>query len=137
MRVLVPTVAAVALLALAPTLARAEYASIEAAAVITDDNVFRFESESIARQGPRLRFDVTVAWRDGFVRPADAPPGKVIRYLTDCKVGELALAAVSTFTDGSQDRKTYGVAPGGWEFVKPEAGSREAMWMKKACDSLL
>ena len=137
MRVLVPTAAAVALLALASSPALAEYASIEEAAVITDDNVYRFESDSIARQGPRLRFDVAVAWKDGFVRPADAPPGKIIRYLTDCKAGELALAAVSTFTDGSQDRKTYGIAPGGWEFVKPAAGSREATWMKKACDSLL
>ena len=135
MKVLVLT-AAVLCFSQASTHALAQYATIEEAATITDDNVHRFEIGSIAREGRRLRFDVTVAWRDGFVRPEDAPPYKIIRYLSDCKAGEVALSSVVTLTAGGQTRKTYGIAPGGWDFVKPEADSREAGWMKKACDSL-
>lgn len=134
MRVLL--LAATALcLSQAPTLARAQYATIEEAAVITDDNVHRFESDSVTREGQRFRFDVSVAWRDGFVRPEGAPPGKIIRYLTDCKAGELALSSVVTYPSGSQVRKTYGIAPGGWDFFKPAPDSREAAWMKKVCAS--
>ena len=129
-------IAAALCLSQVSTLALAQYASIEEAATITDDNVHRFEASSVTREGQRLRFDVTVAWRDGFVRPEDAPPYKIIRYLTDCKAGELALSSVVTLTAGGQTRKTYGIAPGGWDFVKPGADSREATWMKKVCDSM-
>ena len=135
MRILFLTAAALCL-AQVPVTARAEYATIEEAAVITDDNVFRLESDSISREGGRLHFDVTVAWRDGFVRPPEAPPRKVVRYLVDCKAGELALSSVALAASGSQTRKTYGIAPGGWDFVKPEADSREAAWLKKVCDSM-
>ena len=135
MRILLLTAAALCLAQVTAT-ARAEYATIEEAAVITDDNVFRLESDAIARAGRRLRFDVTVAWRDGFVRPEGSPPRKIIRYLTDCKTGELALASVAIYAASGQAGKTYGIAPGGWDFVKPAADSREAAWMKKVCDSM-
>lgn len=129
-------IAAALCLSQASTHALAQYASIEEAATITDDNVHRFETSSVTREGQRLRFDVTVAWRDGFVRPEGSPPRKIIRYLTDCKTGELALASVAIFASSGQAGKTYGIAPGGWDFVKPGADSREAAWMKKVCDSM-
>lgn len=135
MRVLALSVAALCLAQL-PSVARAEYATIEDAAIITEDNVFRFETDSVTREGVRLRFDVTVAWREGFVRPPEAPPRKVIRYLADCKAGELALSSVALFPSGNVARKTFGIAPGGWDFVKPETASREAGWLKKACDAV-
>lgn len=135
MRVLVLTAAALCL-AQWPALAGAQYASIEEAAIITDDNVHRLEADSVAREGRRLRFDVTVAWRDGFVRPEGSPPRKIIRYLADCKTGELALASVAIHASSGQAGKTYGIAPGGWDFVEPGADSREAAWIKKVCDSM-
>src|SRR5512137_67578 len=76
--------AAVLAFAVCGASAAAPYATIEEAAVVTDDNVTRFESDSIMVQGETRRFDVTVAWRDGVVRPDGAPPRKIVRYLVKC-----------------------------------------------------
>lgn len=121
------------LLALAATSALAQYATIEEAAAITDDNVTRYERDSIKQQGDMRRFDVTVAWRDGFVRPEGAPPRKTVRYLAKCAAKEIALASVATFGLSGETTKLYGIAPGGWDFAAPAAGSREAEWMAKVC----
>lgn len=132
MKPIVP-VAAACLLASLATAASAQYATIEEAAAITDDNVTRYERDSIKQQGDMRRFDVTVAWRDGFIRPEGAPPRKTVRYLVKCAVKEIALASVATFGVGGETTKLYGIAPGGWDFAAPAAGSREAEWMAKAC----
>lgn len=124
---------ATCLLAATATSASAQYATIEEAAAITDDNVTRYERDTIKQQGDMRRFDVTVAWRDGFVRPEGAPPRKTVRYLVKCAVKEIALASVATFGIGGETTKLYGIAPGGWDFAVPVAGSREAEWMAKAC----
>lgn len=132
MKPIVPVAAACLLVSLA-TAASAQYATIEEAAAITDDNVTRYERDSIKQQGDMRRFDVTVAWRDGFIRPEGAPPRKTVRYLVKCAVKEIALASVATFGVGGETTKLYGIAPGGWDFAAPAAGSREAEWMGKAC----
>jgi hypothetical protein len=126
-------IATTCVLAALSTGAHAQYATIEEAAAITDDNVTRYERDSIKQQGDMRRFDVTVAWRDGFVRPEGAPPRKTVRYLVKCAVKEIALASVATFGTGGETTKLYGIAPGGWDFAAPAAGSREAEWMTKAC----
>lgn len=117
--------------------AATQYATIEEAAAITDDNVTRFERESIIKQGEMRRFDVTVAWRDGVVRPEGAPPRKIVRYLTKCASNEIALASVALFGLGGETIKMFGIAPGGWDFAAPVAGSREAEWFGKACAAAL
>lgn len=113
------------------------YATIEEAATVTDDNVTRFESESIMRQGDTRRFDVTVAWRDGFIRPEGSPPRKIVRYLVKCGSKEIALSSVALFGPGGETTKMYGIAPGGWDFAAPAGGSREAQWLEKACSASL
>lgn len=121
------------LLTAAVCTAHAEYATIEEAATITDDNVFRFERDSIVRQGDVRRFDVTVAWRDGVIRPEGAAPRRVVRYLVKCSAKEIALASVATFGISGETTKLYGIAPGGWDYAVPTAGTREAEWLTKAC----
>lgn len=128
--------AAACLLATAPigtAIAATQYATIEEAAAVTEDNVTRFERDSVIKQGEMRRFDVTVAWRDGVVRPEGAPPRKTVRYLTKCASKEMALASVALFGLGGETLKMYGIAPGGWDFETPAAGSREAEWFDKAC----
>lgn len=113
------------------------YASIEEAAVVTEDNVTRFEVDSIRRQGDTRRFEVTVAWRDGFIRPEGAPPRKVVRYLVKCDAKEIALSAVMLYGPSGESTKMYGIAPGGWDFAPAATGSREAQWLEKACAASL
>lgn len=136
MKSFVPAAIACAL-AFATGGAAAQYATIEEAAIVTDDNVTRFESESVMRQGDTRRFDVTVAWRDGFVRPESEPPRKVVRYLVKCGSKEIALSSVAVFGPGGETTKMYGIAPGGWDFAAPAGGSREAQWLEKACGASL
>jgi len=124
-------------LAVAAGGAAAQYATIEEAATVTGDNVTRFESESVMRQGDTRRFDVTVAWRDGFVRPEGAPPRKIVRYLVKCGPKEIALSSVMLFGPGGETTKMYGIAPGGWEFAPVAGGTPEAQWLEKACSAAL
>lgn len=113
------------------------YATIEEAAVVTDDNVARFESDSIMVQGETRRFDVTVAWRDGFVRPDGAPPRKIVRYLVKCDQKEIALSSVLVFGSTGETAKIFGVPPGAWDFMPVARGTREAKWFEKTCDAPL
>lgn len=117
--------------------AAAQYATIEEAAWVRPDNATRFESDSISRMGDMVRFDVTVGWEDVSKRPEGEPVRKVIRYLARCKEGEVAVASVATFASAGVTPKTWGIAPGAWEFEKPEAGSLQARWLKRTCDSPL
>jgi hypothetical protein len=117
--------------------AAAPYATIEEAAVVTDDNVARFESDSIMVQGETRRFDVTVAWRDGFVRPDGAPPRKIVRYLVRCDLKEIALSSVLVFGSTGETAKIFGVPPGAWDFMPVAGGTREAKWFEKTCDAPL
>jgi hypothetical protein len=117
--------------------AAAPYTTIEEAAVVTDDNVARFESDSIMVQGETRRFDVTVAWRDGFVRPDGAPPRKIVRYLVRCDLKEIALSSVLVFGSTGETAKIFGVPPGAWDFMPVAGGTREAKWFEKTCDAPL
>ncbi|MEO8037303.1 MAG: hypothetical protein ABI794_00960 [Betaproteobacteria bacterium] len=119
--------------ALFASAAHAEFATIEEAASVTADNVTRFESDSPSVQSGRVRFDVTVAWKDGVVRPQGAPPRKIIRYLAKCADKMLALSSVAVYGISGETEKMYGIAPGGWDFAVPEDDSLEAQWLKKAC----
>ena len=85
------------------------------------------------RQGDVRRFDVTVAWRDGVIRPEGAAPRRVVRYLVKCSAKEIALASVATSGISGETTKLYGIAPGGWDYAVPTAGTREAEWLTKAC----
>ncbi len=115
----------------------AQYATIEEAAWVRPDNATRFESDSITKLGEMVRFDVTVGWEDPSRRPEGEPVRKVIRYLAKCKEGEVAVSSVATFASLGITPKTWGIAPGAWEFEKPEAGSLQARWLKRTCDSPL
>jgi hypothetical protein len=125
--------AAACAFAVAAGAASAQYATIEEAAAVTADNVTRFETDSVALQGSARRFDITVAWRDGFVRPEGAPPRKIVRYLVKCEGREIALASVAVYGPGGSTAKIYGIAPGGWDFAPVAQGSTEAQWLAKAC----
>jgi len=124
---------AACVLAFVATEAFAEYATIEEAAAVTEDNVTRFESDSATVQGGMVRFDVTVAWKDGVVRPQGSPPRKIVRYLAKCGDKVLALSSVAVYGISGTTEKIYGIAPGGWDFAAPADGSMEGQWLKKAC----
>ena len=131
------TASVAAALAFAAGTAAAQYATIEEAAWVRPDNATRFESDSITKMGEMVRFDVIVGWEDASKRPEGEPVRKVIRYLAKCKEGEVAVASVATFASTGITPKTWGIAPGAWEFEKPEAGSLHARWLKRTCDSPL
>lgn len=130
-----PLAAALALLAAGS--AMGQYATIEEAAWVRPDNATRYESDSITKIGELVRFDVMVGWEDISRRPEGEPVKKVIRYLAKCKEGEIAVSSVATFALAGMTPKTWGVAPGGWDFEKPEAGSLQARWLKRTCESPL
>jgi hypothetical protein len=123
------------LLCLASAGAHAEYPSIEDAAAITDAHTVRLERDSIARQADLVRFDVWVGWKDPATRPQGEAARKVVRYLARCQDGTLAVSSVATFPTAGQPGKTYGIAPGGWDFEPPAAGSPGADWLKRVCDA--
>lgn len=110
------------------------YQTIEEAAKITDANVTRFESDSISKQGEMLRFDVTVGWKDASMRKDDEPLRKIIRHLAKCDEGELAVSSVALIPAPGQTPKTLGIAPGAWDFYKPEKGTEAKKWLDKVCD---
>ena len=110
------------------------YQSIEEAAKVTEANVTRFENDSIAKQGTMLRFDVTVGWKDPSMRKEEEPLRKIIRHLAKCDEGELALASVALVPGPGQLPKTFGIAPGAWDFYKPEKGTEPQKWLDKVCD---
>lgn len=132
-RPLVP--ALFACMAMASAGAYAEFPTIEAAAAVTDANTVRLERDSITRYGDMLRFDVWVGWKDPSARPQGEPSRKVIRYLARCNDGTLAISSVASFRTTSEPSKTYGIAPGGWDFEKPAPGSQAADWLARVCDS--
>lgn len=112
----------------------AAYQNIEEASKITDANVTRFENDSMAKQGDMLRFDVTVGWKDPSLRKDDEPLRRIIRHVAKCDEGELAVASVALVPAPGQTPKTFGIAPGGWDFYKPEKGSEHKKWLDKVCD---
>lgn len=113
------------------------YQTIEEAASITEANVTRFESDSISKQGEVMRFDVTVGWKEASMRKDDEPLRKIIRHLAKCDEGELAVASVALIPAPGQMPKTFGIAPGAWEFYKPQKGTEPKKWLDKVCDSPL
>ncbi len=134
---LIPHAAAACVFAVCTATVAAPYATIEEAAVVTDDNVTRFDTDSIMVQGETRRFDVAVAWRDGFVRPDGAPPRKIVRYLVKCDLKEIALSSVLVFGSTGETAKIFGVPPGAWDFTPVAGGTREAKWFEKTCDAPL
>lgn len=126
-----------AALALAPTgAALAEeqyYTNIEDAALIREEHVWRFESDSVTRQADMVRFDVKAGWKSPEARPATEAPGRVIRYLARCESKELALMAVAVLDTSRRVVKTFGIAPGGWDWALPAKGTTEADLLDKAC----
>jgi len=126
-----------AVLALASTgVALAEeqyYTSIEDAALIRDEHLWRFESDSVTRQADMVRFDVKAGWKSPEARPATEAPGRVIRFLARCESKELALMAVAVLDNSRRVVKTFGIAPGGWDWALPASGTAEAEFLAKAC----
>lgn len=109
------------------------YTNIEDAARLKEDHLWRFESDSVTRQGDMVRFDVKAGWKTPEARPETEAPGRVIRFLARCESKELALMAVAVLDNSRRVVKTFGIAPGGWDWMSPEKGSTEAQFVDKAC----
>lgn len=123
---------------LAAGLASAEpfvYPSIEDAAKLTDQHALKFERDSISRQGDMLRFDLKAGWKNPEERPADEAPRRILRFLARCEAKELAIMGVAVFDLNGQVVKSYGIAPGGWDFVAPAKDSIEGQYLAKVCSS--
>jgi len=109
------------------------YTNIEDAARISEDHLWRFEADSVTRQGDMVRFDVKAGWKTLEARPQTEAPGRVIRFLARCESKELALMAVAVLDNSRRMVKTFGIAPGGWDWLAPVKGSPEAQLLDKAC----
>ncbi|MCU0868786.1 MAG: hypothetical protein MUF30_04170 [Burkholderiales bacterium] len=121
-----------AALGAAPACAQS-YPDIESAALITDRHVTRFDRETVSRQGNFMVFTVNVAWKGPDERPESEPSLRVMKYLTKCDAQELAVASVAVFDKQRALVKSFGIAPGGWDFEKPARDSEAFDWMKRAC----
>lgn len=133
LRVFVVASAAAAVAAAALPAVAQTYPDIESAARITEQHVTRFDRESISRQGNFMVFNVTVGWKGPDERPATEPSRRVMKFLTRCSEQELAVASVAVFDQQSMLVKSFGIAPGGWDFEKPAKDTEHFEWMKRAC----
>ncbi|MFO1319136.1 MAG: hypothetical protein U1F52_05940 [Burkholderiales bacterium] len=118
-----------------PALAEMQYYdNIEAASHITAQHETRFERDSVSRSGDWIRFDVKVGWRTPDERPETEAPLRIVRYLARCETKEIAVSGVAVFDTSRRIVKSFGVPPGGWDFVHPDGASVERQWIDKACD---
>jgi hypothetical protein len=113
-------------------MAQDEY-SVESLATITEAHHALFVPESIRAAAGITRFEVRVTWIEPDKRPPGAPATRYVRYLANCAEGTAAVAGVVTQDEVGRMIKNVIVPPGGWEYAKPTSGSREAEWMKRAC----
>jgi hypothetical protein len=126
--------AAVALASTGAALAEEQYyTTIEDAGLIREEHLWKLESDSVTRQADMVRFDVKAGWKTPQSRPATEAPGRVLRYLARCESKELALMAVAVLDNNRRVVKTFGIAPGGWDWSLPEKGTAEAELLDKAC----
>jgi len=123
----------VAALAIGSAAAQDNY-SVESLAAITESHHTRFDPQSVREVGGTTRFEVRVTWKDPDQRPPGAPASRYVRYLANCADGTLAIAGVVLQDEVGRMLKNVIVPPGAWEYAKPAAGSREAEWMKRACE---
>ena len=121
-----------AILGAAGAHAQADY-TLESLAAVTEQHAAQLDSNSIRQEAGFSRFDVRVTWKDLEQKPADAAALRYVRYLAKCGEGSLALAGVAVHDEAGRMLKNAIVPPGAWEYEKPEAGSREAQWLKQIC----
>jgi hypothetical protein len=117
-----------------PALAQYTYSSIEDAGRITEAHAAKLDRDSAQRFGDMIRFDVKVGWKKPEVRPEDEAPYRIVRYLAKCDDKQLALSAVAVIDGSSRVVKNFGIAPGGWDFLTPEAASAESQFLERICD---
>lgn len=130
MRRAIPVIAAA--LAMGSATAQEEY-SVESLAAITESHQTRFDPQSVRQAGGTTRFEVRVTWKDPEQRPPGAAATRYVRYLANCSEGTLALAGVVLQDEVGRMLKNAIIPPGAWEYAKPAADSREAEWLKRAC----
>lgn len=111
------------------------YPTIEDAAKLTEKHALKFERDSVTRQGDMVRFDLKAGWKNPEERPENESPRRILRFLARCEAKELAIMGVAVFDLNGQVVKSYGIAPGGWDFAMPAKDSIEATYLKKVCDS--
>lgn len=109
------------------------YASIEDAARLTDQHDTRLLTDTVQRQSGMLRFDVNAGWKHPEQRPETEAPRRILRYLARCEQKELAIMNVAVYDTSLRIAKSFGIAPGGWDFAKPESGTAEARFLEKVC----
>lgn len=110
------------------------YTDIETAARISEKHETRFERDSVTRSGEMIRFDVKVGWKTPDERPETEAPLRIVRYLVRCEEKEIAVSGVAVFDTSRRIVKSFGVPPGGWDFIRPDQSSAERQWLEKACD---
>lgn len=111
------------------------YTNIEDAGRLTDQHAWKFESDSVTRQGDMVRFDVKTGWKNAETRPETEAPARIVRYLAKCDSKELALMAVAVIDNSRRVVKSFGIAPGAWDWAPPEKGTPEAQLLDKACST--
>jgi hypothetical protein len=109
------------------------YTTIEDAARLTELNEVKFRSDSVTRQQNMVRFDLEVSWKNPATRPETEAPGRIMRYLAKCDSKEVAVMAVAVFDNTRRLVKSFGIAPGGWDFMTPATDTTEGQSMVKAC----
>jgi hypothetical protein len=109
------------------------YPDIEAAAVITDRHVTQFDKDTIGRYGGYMVFNVRIGWKGPDERPDTEPSVRVMKFLARCDAKELAVASVAVFDKQQMLVKSFGIAPGGWDWEAPAQDSERFGWMKRVC----
>ena len=108
--------------------------SAEEWAQVAAGEVAQLDLQAIRKFGEsQARFEVKISRADSASpAPEDHAP-RTVRYMADCDLGTMVLVAVGLYDRSGQFAQTLMVPPGAADPVKPQQGSDEAKWIRRAC----
>jgi hypothetical protein len=107
--------------------------TVDEMAAVRDFEIVRFVPSSVRENGGVRMFNVLIRYADPDEVPSGGIASRKVSYRARCESGEMAISVIILRNINAQTLKVITVPPGGEEFFRPDASSRESDWLYRVC----